>query len=331
MAELKIFENAEKADKTDSASSAKGGKFTKLKKLFKNKPFLIAFCLVAVAGLYSLLRKSTQPAATNSEAGTYSNTDDSLLYGYGYSGMTDNTYDDTHSVYNQDLFDTLLESFDTSYGDLSAAYDEKISNIQSAYEDDTAQLRENISFLDEKITESESNLNAATSYISMLNDIDQMKANSDAYHFAQTAEQRSGLHAANVAIANKYGWSFDDDSGLWVDEKNNPVYVTTTQKSVNSGVQLIPGKSSSGGSSGGSSGNSGKTESAYDKGIKQMMANSDAYLTAKTQAEKDSLRAQNQSIGASLGLTFNSDAGTWHDSSGNRVYMTEAQKAAAGK
>ena len=59
--------------------------------------------------------------------------------------------------------------------------------------------------------------------------------------------------------------------------------------------------------------------------MNQMEANSDLWHLTSDPAEKERLKAENQALGASIGLSYNSGAGTWHNPDGTRAYETPLQ------
>lgn len=58
--------------------------------------------------------------------------------------------------------------------------------------------------------------------------------------------------------------------------------------------------------------------------LQQMQANSSAWSKATTQAEKDALHAENQSIAKGLGLTYNSNTGKWYEADGSEALIYSA-------
>lgn len=62
------------------------------------------------------------------------------------------------------------------------------------------------------------------------------------------------------------------------------------------------------------------TQTARVWALTKMQANSVAWHLTDDQATRNALHAENVQLGESMGLTYNSRAGTWNDASGNQVY-----------
>lgn len=68
-----------------------------------------------------------------------------------------------------------------------------------------------------------------------------------------------------------------------------------------------------------------QAKSDYDRVMEQMKANSDAWHIVTDQATKDKLHAENERLGASIGLTYD-DGGTWWNGD-SIAYVTPLQQA----
>ena len=72
-----------------------------------------------------------------------------------------------------------------------------------------------------------------------------------------------------------------------------------------------------------------KKQQEYEADMAQMKANSDLWhvLGEGQEETKKALNQANREIAAKYGYTYNSSSGTYHNSSGSVVYMTDLQKA----
>ena len=212
-------------DKTEkSKSESSGKKSSKLKTLLKKKPFLIAVFVVSLLGLYAWYRKSI----TQTESGG------GLVLSGGYPTVggtyTSDSYSDNNTAYTSDIYDSIQNAFASEYESLQNSFEQQMSQMQQSYDTTTDNLTSQVSTLSDRLNTSEDIITTQSSYITMLQDIEQMKANSDSYHYATTQAQKDALHQANQSIADKWGWTFSN--GYWYDSSGQNIYVTPTQQSI---------------------------------------------------------------------------------------------------
>ena len=239
MPQLEILNGLENDSKETKSEGKKGNN---LKKLFKKKPFLIAVGVVSILGLWAWYRKGSSGSSSASTDET------SMLYASGYTGYpyTQSDYTEVHDAYTESTLDAITDAFD-----------QRIESVQSVYDTTNEAILSQVNTLSERVNNSEQIIQNQSDAIQKQNDIAQMKANSDAYHYATTTAQKEALHEANNQIASKYGWTFNDDDGYWYDG-NTRVYQTVIQ--ANGGVSTINNKTSS---STGSTGSTGSAPSGY--------------------------------------------------------------------
>lgn len=137
------------------------------------------------------------------------------------------------------------------------------------------------------------------------NVINLMTQNSQAWHTASDSKKKR-LEEENQKLGKSIGATYDSASGTWSLGGQN-LY------NINSGSSGSSGSKSSSNSK--SSSGSTSTSSV----ISQMQANSKAWHTA-SDSEKKRLEKENQSLGKSIGATYNSASGTWTNSSGKKLY-----------
>ena len=70
-----------------------------------------------------------------------------------------------------------------------------------------------------------------------------------------------------------------------------------------------------------------KNQAALNKSsvMNQMEANSDLWHLTSDPEERKRLEAENQALGASIGLTYNAGEGSWYEANGTRAYETALQ------
>lgn len=131
---------------------------------------------------------------------------------------------------------------------------------------------------------------------------DQMNANSQAWHNATTQAEKDRLHQENLQLSQQLGGniSYDGSTGKWSGNSS------TSSSQSNSIV------------SGGSASGIGVYDEYQQAIIDQMNANSKAWYTATTQAEKDRLHQENIKLAAQLGgnISYNGSTGQWTGSAG---------------
>ena len=293
MAEFKVF--GEQEEKKEPERKSEGGnKFlNKVKKLVKKKPFLIAVAVVVVLGLLAWYRKAQNPvpaSETVDESGLIVPDGLSVMYpegGFMSQGGSD---------YMSDEFLSIKDSFSSELGAVQDSFNVVVDSMSAQIED-----------LSDRIDTQSDTLVIQSNTIARQNDLASMQANSDAWHYATTTEEKKALEQANEEIASKYGWERGDD-GVWYDN-GKPVYTTVTQANYTSSAPAKKSLSSS----------STKTVTKTTSDVDTMKANSQAWHTA-SDSEKQRLHEENVKIAQKNNWTFDSGSGTYKDSAGNRVY-----------
>lgn len=294
MAEFKEYEPRT----TESGGEKKG------KKKIKNKWFFIGLIGVVVLVVIDKLRKNS---TAESETGYYE-----VPLGYSGAGFTSDG-SQTESYVN-DALGTLQDSTQTAVDDLFS-YIEKVdknttSNMDSIYN----HIDKVVDDMSSSLTNTEKQLDEAINYIDEQNQtiqnqniIAQMKANSDRALITGSQAEKDSLHQQNQSLADLIGATFNDSDGYWY-KNGQKLYSTELQThKANNVTSSIPSSSVSSGMS-------------FSDAIAQMESNSKAYNQTSDQATKDALYKQNQEIGKSLGLTYDSASGKWKDPSGNDAW-----------
>lgn len=188
------------------------------KKLFKSKKFLIIAGGVGVVALFVAWRKNSTAETT---------TDGSAAIGYaGYptvGGAAAESYDSIYDSGIVDEFNSILSENESYYQGL-------IGNMQTEYENTFDSLQTNIIDLSDRLQDSTSLIEQQQYELERQNAISQMKANSELYNNISDRATKDALHAENAAIAEKYGFTFDGNSGNWFDGES-VVYTTSVQQS----------------------------------------------------------------------------------------------------
>ena len=190
-------------------------------KVLKDKKFLLLAGGVGLVALFVGYRKNQQEeVATAYEA-------------IGYAGYpTVGGSSSSESVYSNE--DENLAYFEQLLGESQTEYEATINEMES-----------NVLTLSDRLTSAEE---ANTKYVETIerqNALSQMRANSELYNALSTpadANTRAALHEENIAIAEKYGFTFDSGTGNWYDG-NDVLYTTSTQQAA------VKTKQSSGGTS----------------------------------------------------------------------------------
>lgn len=208
------------------------------KKLFKNKGFLIA--CVAVGGIALFLGWRKNQSSTTNEATAYE------AIGYaGYPTVGGAEGGDTSSFY--DYADEIYSILQEQLNDLGIRHDEDVNDINTKHDADISDLQskhdEDINDLYNQIDEMGSNNDyfgggsVSSGTVSFMKNaaaerqaiLDQMKANSDAWHILDgDKEMQAALVAENQKLGASIGLSFDSQSGTWWDG-GSIAYITPTQ------------------------------------------------------------------------------------------------------
>lgn len=283
---------------TDSGGEKKG------KKKIKNKWFFIGLIGVVVLVVIDKLRNNT---ATTEESGYYQ-------MPLGYSGATFTSDGSQTESYVNDALGTLQDSTQSAVDDLFGYIEDVDKNTSKGYDDIYTYVDSVVDSMSSSLADTEKRLDSATSYIEEQNEtihyqnvISAMKSNSDRALITTSQAEKDSLHVQNENLASSIGAVFNDADGYWYKD-GQKLYSTELQTAnANQVTSSIPYGSSSSGMS-------------YSQAIAQMESNSKAYNQTSDQSTKNSLYQQNQEIGKSLGLTYDSASGKWKDSSGNDAW-----------
>ena len=199
-----------------------------IKKTFKNKPFLIACLGVGVVALVLGYKKYNSGGESDSETVGYS------AVGYaGYPSVNggssesesfyDSYFEDILATIEQNKIDTdqqisdLGEDFSNQlngvYDEISGLYDEMGSNVShfdKVYSTPAAVESENEWYYERQAI------------------LDQMAANSNAFHVVTDQATKDALHEENKMLGEYLGLTFDSSSGLWMDG-GSVAYITEMQ------------------------------------------------------------------------------------------------------
>ena len=259
-------------------------------KLLKNKWFLVACAVVALLGLVALIRRQQAMQSDNGQ---------NMLLADGVSGLTVtappvDAYDG--SAYSSGTFDAMYHAFESQLADIKDSYDIQVDD-----------MKQQMTLLSERYDTASYILQKQSAEIAKQNDLQAMMNNSDAWHFAETPARKQALQNANIQIASKYDWIFDD--GVCYDtDGRTPLYTTSTQEYMNT----------SGTASKKASSTVNKT-SQIEKDISTVKTNSLAWHTADTNT-KTNLQKANQEIAKKYNWTLNTGDGHYYDSKGKKVY-----------
>ena len=271
---------------SDKGSDNKGSKKSnRIKELFKNKPFVIACIGAGVLGLIVWYRNSQNAVEEEQDP-------QNMLVADGYGALE---VSGGGSIYD---YDSMSDSFMNQLNGVTESFKTTIDDMSAQLITLTDRLNTNSNVIKEQAYA-----------IQMQNDIDAMKSNSDAWHYATSDAEKQALADANKQIASNYGWTFNDGDGYWYDSNGKKVYSTVTQ--ISNTVSVVGGKDAS--------------TKADD--IAKMMDNSDAWHVSND-TDRRALEAENYAIASKYGFTYNDSTGLWYDN-GTPVYQTETQKAKA--
>ena len=228
------------------------------KSLFKNKKFLVAAGVVAVAALFVGYRRNKAAQAAQEQASQAGSP--AVAYAGYPSAETDNSQStlgyyeallsEMQSDYDSKLSDMQGE-YSANIADLTSKHDADIADLTSKHDADVADLMEQLDEMANKDVDdvpSHSRRRKNDSYqeeLEKMQDLAQMKANSELYNALTSPEneaERKSLHAINLAIAEKYGWKYNGNTGNYYDSSGNVLYTTADQQARM--VNVVSGKTS---------------------------------------------------------------------------------------
>lgn len=191
------------------------------KKAIKSKPFLFAAVGVGLVALYVGWKRNRDAA---DDSGPY----EAIGYaGYPTVGSGGGEYVDDSAYY-----ESLISDYESSISDMQTEHSSVIADLTQQYDTSLDELYTNIQDLSEKQKSTEEALAEQKYQRERERALSQMKANSELYNALdkeENAEEREALHAENLAIAEKYGWTYDPRSGNYFDG-SSVVYTTSAQQ-----------------------------------------------------------------------------------------------------
>lgn len=213
----------------------------------KKKPFLFAAVGVSAVALFVWWQKqNNSPDGSNYYEGSQA---------IGYAGYPEISSGGSSSTSEYDYYaseveriqdeylsevDRMASEYDTSIADLEAQYNSTLTDMEKTYASSMEGMYSDVERLTSEVESIKATSEAQTLALTRSNDLAQMKANSELANALTGAEHkatRDALHAENLAIAEKYGWDFDERTGNYF---NNGTVLYTTAKQ---NAQVITGKS----------------------------------------------------------------------------------------
>ena len=250
----------------------------------KNKVLTIAIVGVGAFALYKLF---TSKYTSDETVSTYAY----VPTGYdGYPTMSESvSYDDVVEQMRTETSDINEEFYNQTMSDVTQLFNNLFSEYVPIIETDTG--------YDDTLT--------TGSYIEEQRVKAQMQSNSEAWYSA-SADEKKRLEAENQTLGSLIGATFDSATGTWYKDGETLYNVSVKNKTNTSTANLT---------------NVGVTDYTVNESqvIAQMKSNSEAWYSA-SDTEKKRLEAENQTLGASIGATYNSSTGTWTSSTGSSLY-----------
>lgn len=193
----------------------------------KKRPFLVAAVAVGAVALYGLYRKSQTADGSNYYDG-------SQAIGYaGYPTVSSGGSSSSEYDYYQTEVDRITEEYSNSLDDLESQYNSTLVEMEKTYASQMEGLSSTVDSLTSDLDTIRATNEAQSLAITRANDLAQMKANSELYNALSGPEHkatRDALHAENLAIAEKYGLTYNSQTGNYYD--NGTVAYTTSKQQV---------------------------------------------------------------------------------------------------
>lgn len=297
------YEESNPLDKKPESSETK-----KPKKKIKNKWFFIGLIAVVAFVVFQKIRESQ----SESESGYYSTP-------LGYSGYPDSVGGSVAT--DTSYVDSALDSMGSSINDaLESIYKDNEQNIKNltnewemqnkAYDTTIDQLSSQLDAFSDKYEKVVDVVDKQNETIQTQNIITMMKENSDKALITKSQSEKDYLHKLNEQYADSIGATFNDSDGYWYKDGKR-LYSTSLQSSYaekNSDRFAIHGDNFF-------------QYPTVDRSavLKQMEQNSKAYKSA-TDSQKKSLYLENQSLGKSIGLSYDSASGKWKNTDGSDAW-----------
>ncbi len=216
---------AEMLDMFDDGPSGKNST-SGVKKLFKNKKFLAACAVVAVVALFVAWRR-------NQETSYFDGSQAIGYAGYPATGGSGDTGGASDTSY--------LDDYNATIDQIQKEYNSSLDSVTKEYDSTLDSMYSNINDLGNQITTLQEANEAQQLKAQRDLDLGQMKANSTLYHYTNDKATQDALHKQNAAIAAKYGWDYDEQSGQYF-ENGIPVYGRADLGPLPAGAQSVPAK-----------------------------------------------------------------------------------------
>ena len=208
-----------------------------IKSFFKKNPFILLCIGVGAVALFLWWVRQKNGGDTT----TYYDGEQAIGYGgYGYPSVGGSEYYDSA---NSDYWETVLDNLEDKFGALSDKHMEDIDNLKDKHDTDIGNLndswQERYDALLDKIEDGSYNdgyyegtytpITTVTTPSQSMNEqsiIDQMKANSNYWHYANDAD-KDYLHDQNVMLGESIGAQYDSTTGTWW-KNGTPLYTAGT-------------------------------------------------------------------------------------------------------
>ncbi|MBE7054403.1 MAG: hypothetical protein E7391_09090 [Ruminococcaceae bacterium] len=214
--------------------------------------------------------------------------------------------------------------YDMSYGSggTSTDYGAYYPDMESIKEQVNNESNEDVSNVINSVNNSLLSFTETLSYIEEQRKIDnvksQMQNNSNLWYMASD-EEKKALQESNKMLGASIGATFDSATGTWWMDGERLFYtnneisgITTPITSIDNSINKNYNPSSTG---------------DIVNVTSQMQSNSNNWGNASPE-EKKRLEAENKSLGASIGATFDASTGTWWKD-GERLFYTENETKSA--
>lgn len=213
-----------------------------VKKTFKNKPFLIVCIIVGLIALIMWYIREHGSSVGSADSYQYYDGEAAIGYGgYGYPSSGGG------GSYSEDYWQTKLENLEENMGLLGEKHSTELETLDGKWQERYESLLDKLDNNDDDGAYVDS-YSPTTGMVTYSNHsvIDQMKANSNAYHVVTSTQEREELHAANMELGASIGATYDAKTGTWWkdgallyslnSDTETPVVSTGTKKAANSNV-----------------------------------------------------------------------------------------------
>lgn len=190
----------------------------KVKKTVKNKPFLIACVVVGGVALYTGWKKYNSTSEQ-----------DATAYGaIGYAGYPSTVGGGGADNTDMSMYDSYLESLENQMNNMGEDFNKQLDGIYDEIGGLYDEMGSNTEAFDKVTITPTVVVKKKDEELERQKLLDQMKANSDAYHIVTDSATKEALHKENAEIAEQLGLTYNASAGLWMDD-GNVAYVTELQ------------------------------------------------------------------------------------------------------